>query len=84
MSEIDGPADGTYYLRPLGRRLLNNDENEWGNWTCMVNGNTVQMMVSGGKVTLIQSDDKPHLSLVGNLMFWNQPMLIAVNSLVFS
>ena len=65
LSEIDGPADGTYYLRPLGRRLLNNDENEWGNWTCMVNGNTVQMMVSGGKVTLIQSDDKPHLSLVG-------------------
>lgn len=65
LSEIDGPADGTYYLRPLGRRLLDKDKGEWGNWTHMVNGNSVPMIVSGGKVTLVQDDGKPHLALAG-------------------
>ena len=65
MSEIDGPADGTYYLRPLGRRLLDKDKDEWGNWTHLVNGNSVPMIVSGGKVTLVQDDGKPHLALAG-------------------
>lgn len=65
LSEIDGPADGTYYLRPLGRRLLNTANDEWGNWTYMVNGNSVPMIVENGNVTLVQADNKPHLSLVG-------------------
>ena len=65
LGEIEGPSDGTYYLRPLGRRLLNKDTGEYGNWTLMVNGNTVPMVVNNGKVTLIQADNKPHLQLVG-------------------
>lgn len=65
LSEIDAIADGTYYLRPLGRRLLNTDNEEWGNWTYMVNGNSVPMIVENGNVTLVQADDKPHLSVVG-------------------
>lgn len=65
LSEIDGPANGTYYLRPLGRRLLNADKDEWGNWTYMINGNSVPMIVKDGKVTLVQADNKPHLSVVG-------------------
>ena len=65
LSEIDGPANGTYYLRPLGRRLLNADKDEWGNWTYMINGNSVPMIVKDGKVTLVLADDKPHLSVVG-------------------
>lgn len=31
----------------------------------MVNGNSVPMIVSGGKVTLVQDDGKPHLALAG-------------------
>lgn len=65
LSEIDGPADGTYFLRPLGRRLLDAQKGEWGNWTYMINGNSVPMIVSDGKVTLVQADGKPHLSVVG-------------------
>lgn len=65
LSEIEGPANGTYYLRPLGRRLLNADKDEWGNWTYMINGNSVPMIVKDGKVTLVQADNKPHLSVVG-------------------
>lgn len=65
LGEIEGPSDGTYYLRPLGRRLLNKATGEYGNWTLMVNGNTVPMVVNNGKVTLIQADNKPHLQLVG-------------------
>lgn len=65
LSEIEGPANGTYYLRPLGRRLLNADKDEWGNWTYMINGNSVPMIVKDGKVTLVLADNKPHLSVVG-------------------
>lgn len=65
LDEIDGPADGTYYLRPLGRRLLNAEKGQWGQWTYMINGNSVPMIVSGGEVSLVQADDKPHLALVG-------------------
>ena len=65
LGEIEGPANGTYYLRPLGCRLLNKATGEYGNWTLMVNGNTVPMVVNNGKVTLIQADNKPHLQLVG-------------------
>lgn len=31
----------------------------------MINGNSVPMIVSDGKVTLVQADGKPHLSVVG-------------------
>ncbi len=65
LSEIDGPADGTYYLRPLGRCLIDASKNKWGNWAYMINGNSVPMIVKEGNVTLIQADNKPHLALVG-------------------
>lgn len=65
LNEIDGLADGTYYLRPLGCRLLDADKGVWEDWKQMVNGNTVPMIVSQGEVTLLQADNKPHLSLVG-------------------
>lgn len=65
LSEIDPLADGTYLLRPLGRRLLDADTEEWGEWTHMVNGNTVPMIVDNGNVSFVQADGKPHLSLVG-------------------
>ena len=65
LSEIDGPGDGTYYLRPLGRRRIDAATDKWGDWTTMVNGNSVPMVVDNGKVTLVQDDNKPHLLLAG-------------------
>lgn len=65
LNEIDGLADGTYTLRPLGRRLLDADKGVWENWRQMVNGNSVPMIVNRGEVTLVQADNKPHLLLAG-------------------
>lgn len=65
LNELDGLSDGTYYLRPLGRRLLDADKGVWEDWRQMVNGNSVPMIVNRGEVTLVQADNKPHLSLVG-------------------
>lgn len=65
LNEIDGLADGTYTLRPLGRRLLDADKGVWEDWRQMVNGNSVPMIVNRGEVTLVQADNKPHLLLAG-------------------
>ena len=35
LNEIDGLADGTYTLRPLGRRLLDADKGVWEDWRQM-------------------------------------------------
>ena len=79
LNEIDGLADGTYTLRPLGRRLLDADKGVWEDWRQMVNGNTVPMIVNRGEVTLVQADNKPHLLLAGKPEVLDQPISTAAS-----
>lgn len=65
LDEMDDIADGTYWLRPLGHRLLSSDPEVWENWREMVNANSVPMVVSDGNVTLLPTATAPELQLVG-------------------
>lgn len=65
LDEMDDISDGTYWLRPLGHRLLSSDPEVWENWREMVNANSVPMVVSDGNVTLLPTATVPELKLVG-------------------
>ncbi len=65
LDEMDDISNGTYWLRPLGHRLLSSDPEVWENWREMVNANSVPMVVSDGNVTLLPTATTPELKLVG-------------------
>ncbi len=64
-ADVEGPADGTYYLRPVGKRRTDISTNTFGNWTLAINANSVPLTVSNGKISVEQVSQTPSLRIVG-------------------
>ncbi len=64
-ADVEGPADGAYCLRPVGKRRTDKATNTFGNWTLVVNANSVPITVSDGIITVEQTAQKPSLRIVG-------------------